>query len=85
MNDSPIQRKTFLRGVLGVLGAGVGLTATAGASQALPPLMTTCCRVTQGCPTCEGVPERYRCNSECTGGSWCVCSSAGTNCYSFAC
>lgn len=80
MNGS---RRAFLKQMLVMAGAGVGLIATAGPAFAV---QLNCCRVTSGCPICTGTKERYRCKG-CDGRNFCDCYEENThgNCFNIPC
>lgn len=79
-----IGRKAFLRGVIGVLGAGTGLAATSSSTQAAPPQIR-CCKTGDECPNCVGAPVKYKCFSECDATTWCVCHANVGQCYNYGC
>lgn len=80
---SEIDRKGFLKYAFATLAAGVGVMVAARPAFALN---ATCCRVTSGCPRCEGPTERYNCTG-CPGGSFCTCAEQGQfgRCFTTGC
>lgn len=80
-------RKTFLKGSLSVLAAGVGVATIAAPAHAF---VTQCCREGAGpnganCRECLGSDVKYFCKNACNGTSFCTCHANVGPCYNQPC
>ncbi len=67
---SPRSRRSVLRQVFTVAGAGLGMALLAAApAQAVGE---HCCRDST-CATCPMGPIKYKCHNNCTGATYCTC------------
>lgn len=83
----PTSRKTFLKGALSILAAGVGVTTIAAPAHAF---VTQCCRNGAGpdganCPACAGPNVKYFCQNGCNGTTFCTCHANVGPCYNQPC
>lgn len=80
-------RKTFLKGSLSVLAAGIGVGTIASPAHAF---VTQCCREGAGpngagCAPCGGADVKYFCQNGCNGTSFCTCHANVGPCYNQPC